>query len=134
MPQLTNLVITDRATPTPVNRTFIPRGREGTDGGRLVNAGVVPLGDQLFTIEPRKTPGGRHKVKIALSLPVVQAKVEDGVTSYVVTRVARGMIEVDYAPETTEQERKDLIGLLQNSLDSSKALTNAFLINLESVF
>lgn len=133
MPTLQNLVLADRAT-TPVNHTFTPRGKEGPDGGRLVVAGVSAIADQLFTIEPRVTPGGRRKVTLALTRPVVQTKVENGVTSYVVTRTNRVSVTFDFAPDSTDQERKDIVGMIQDSLGASKVLTNGVLINMENVF
>lgn len=133
MPNLQNLVLRDRAT-TPVDHTFTPRGKEGQDGGRVVKAGVTSIGDYHFTISPRTTPGGRRKVDIGLTLPVVQTKVENGVTSYVVTRVARGSMTFDFAPDSTDQEIKDLVGMLQSSLDTSKVLVNDVLIKRENVF
>lgn len=134
MPALANVVLTDRATPTPINHMFTPRGHEGTDGGRVVEAGVTAIADNLFTVEPRKTPQGRHKVKLHLVLPVVQNKIEDGVSSYVVTRVSRATVEFDLASDSTEQERKNLVGMIYSSLDPSKVLVNDTVIKLESVW
>lgn len=133
MPALQNLVLADRAT-TPVNHTFTPRGRVGVDGGRLAVSGVSAIADQLFTIEPRSTPGGRRKVKMTLVRPVVQTKVENGVTSYVVTRTNRVVVEFDMAPDSTSQERSDIVGMIQDSLATSKTLVNGVLINGENVF
>lgn len=134
MPQLQNLVLTDRAT-TPVNHTFTPRGHEGADGGRVVKAGITAIADLLFTIEPRRTPQGRYKVDIRLVIPVVQNKVENGVSSYVVTRTNRVMMSFDFAPDSTEQERNDLVGMIRSALDpTGKALVNDTLVKMESVW
>lgn len=133
MPNLQNLILTDRAT-TPVAHTFTPRGKEGSDGGRVVKSGVSAIGDLHFTITPRVTPGGRRKVDLALALPVVQTKVESGVTSYIVTRANRASMTFDLAPDTTDQEIKDLVGMMQSCLDPSKLLVNNVLILRENVF
>jgi hypothetical protein len=134
MPSLQNVILTDRATPTPVAHTFVPRGHEGTDGGRVVKAGVSAVADLLFTIEPRNTAGGRRKVDLRLVLPVVQNKVEDGVSSYVVSRANRATVTFDFAGDSTEQERKDLVGMIYSSLDASKTLVNDTLVKNESVW
>lgn len=133
MPQLQNLILTDRAT-TPVNTTFVPRGHEGSDGGRVVAAGVTALADRLFTVEPRRTPAGRYKVALRLIIPVVQNKIENGVSSYVVTRTNRAMVEFDIAPDSTEQERKDLVGMIESALGASKVLVNDTVVKMESVW
>jgi hypothetical protein len=134
MPSLQNVILTDRATPTPVAHTFVPRGHEGTDGGRVVEAGVTAIADNLFTVEPRRTPQGRYKVTLRLVRPVVQNKVESGVSSYVVSRANRGSVEFDFAGDSTEQERKDLVGMIYSALDSSKVLVNDTLVKMESVW
>lgn len=133
MPNLQNLVLQDRAT-TPVSHTFTPRGKEGQDGGRVVKAGVTALADMHFTIEPRLTAGGRRKVSLAMTIPVVQTKVENGVTSYVLTRASRVSATFDFAPDSTDQEIKDLVGMFQDSLGTSKVLVNDVLIKRENVF
>lgn len=134
MPVLQNLVLTDRTPTTPVSHTFTPRGKEGMDGGRVVAAGASALADRLFTIEPRVTPGGRRKVAIRLVIPVVQTQTINGVSSFVVVRTARAMAEFDFANDTTEQERRDIVGMLQSSFDSSKVLVNDVLTKPESVW
>lgn len=133
MPALANLILTDRAA-TPVNHTFVPRGHENTDGGRVVEAGVTAIADNLFTVEPRRTPQGRYKVKLHLVLPVVQNKIEDGVSSYVVSRASRATVEFDIAGDSTEQERKNLVGMIASSLDPAKVLVNDTIVKMESVW
>jgi len=104
------------------------------NGGRVVKAGVATIGDYIFTVEPRETPGGRRKIACRLVLPVVQQKTENGVSSYVVVRVARAMVEFDLSNDSTDQEIKDLVGMLQSSLDPSKTLVNNVVIGRENVF
>lgn len=134
MPALQNVILTDRAA-TPVAHTFIPQGHgENKDGGRLVKAGVTNLGDRTFIIDPRRTPGGRWKVDLRLSLPVVQEKIENGVSSYVNSRTSRATVTFDFAPDSTEQERKDLIGMIYSGLDASKTIVNDTLVKTEAVW
>lgn len=134
MPALANVVLTDRATPTPVAHTFVPRGHEDGDGGRVVEAGVSAIADNLFTVVPRRTPQGRYKVKLHLVRPVVQNKIENGVSSYVATRTNRVTVDFDMAADSTEQERKDLIGMIYSALDPSKVLVNDTIVKMEAVW
>lgn len=133
MPNMQTLVLTDRAT-TPVNITFSPRGGIGGVGARLVKAGTSAVGDQIFTIDPRVTPGGRFKATLSLSRPVAQEKIENGVSSYVAVRANRASVTFDFAPDSTLQERKDLIGMVASALDASKTIVNDTLTNMETIW
>jgi len=134
MPQLQNVILTDRTPVTAVNHTFTPRDKESGGNFRLAKAGVSAIADMILAVEPRVTPGGRRKVTLRLSVPIVQTKTENGVISYVVTRASRAMIEFDSAPDSTEQERKDLVGMLMSSLDPSKVLINDILVKNEGAW
>lgn len=133
MPILSTLILTDRTPTTPVNHTFNPRERIGSGGLRLVRAGVSAIADSVISIEPRQTPGGRRKVTVALSIPVVQTRIENGVTTYVPSRASRGKVEFDFAPDSTEQERKDLVGMLSNALAEARVLVNDTLVKNEAI-
>jgi len=67
MPQLQNLVMTDRAT-TPVNHTFVPRSMNGPVG-EVVESTGVPIGDSRSTISLVRTTNGRYKAVFKLRYP-----------------------------------------------------------------
>jgi hypothetical protein len=134
MPALQNLVLTDRTTPTAVSHTFTPRGHEGKDGGRVVEAGAVPLVDSHFTIEPWKTPSGRFRVRLRLSVPIAQTQTINGVSVTIAARVSRATVDFDFAPDSTQAERNNVVGMIADSLGTSKTLVNDALTKLENVW
>lgn len=133
MPQLANLVLTDRTAPTPVNHTFTPR--EIKDGvGTVVESTGVPVGDNRCAIQLRQTPQGSYKGTVRLTLPVVQTQVIAGITSPVVVRTAYANVEFTFAQTSTEEERKNAVGMLASALDASKAVVNDTLVKLQGVY
>jgi len=132
MPALANVILTDRAG-TPVNHTFTPLGRDG-DGGRYFKAASSPLGDYRLTVTPRLTPGGRRKVDISLSLPVLVTETVNGVNNYVVARTSRAKVSFDFDSQSTLQERKDLIGMIYTALAAGTGQINSVLADGEMVW
>lgn len=55
MPQLQNIVLTDRAT-TPVNHTFVPRDIDRNGVATVVESTGVPVGENQLSISLTRTP------------------------------------------------------------------------------
>lgn len=131
MPQLQNLVLKDRAA-TPVDHTFTPRNI--SDGvGEVVETTGVPVGESRFTISMRRT-SDRYKSKLRLAVPVVVNQVINGVTTPIVTRTAYVDVAFDFAAESTEAERNNLVGMLADSLLPAKVLVNDTVVKLQGVY
>lgn len=133
MPTFQSVALTDRTPTTPVTHTFLPKKEVG-EGGRLTKAGNTSLGDKILEIEPRTTPQGRYKVDIKLVDPVVVNQTINGVVTEVVQRANRAQITFDFAPDSTEQERKDLVGMIESALGTGKVLINDTIIKQESIW
>lgn len=132
MPQLQNLVLTDRAG-TPVNHTFTPR--DIVDGvGTVVESTGVPIGDNRFTVSLKETSQGRYKAVMKGTFPIVQNQTVNGITTPVVVRTAYGTLEFSFDRSSTEQERKDAIGMMQSCLDPSKTLVNDAAVKLQGIY
>jgi hypothetical protein len=132
MPQLANLVLTDRTTPTPVNHTFTPR--EISDGtGYVVESTGVPIGDNRFAVSLKQTPNGSYKATARLTLPITQTQTINGVSSPVVVRTAYANVEFTFAASSTEDERKNAVGMLVSSLDAAKWV-NDLVVKLQGVY
>jgi len=132
MPQLQNLVLTDRAA-TPVAHTFTPRDIVANVGTVEESTGVK-IGDKSFSISNRKTANGRSKVTMKLAVPVVVNETINGVTIPSVSHVAYVDAVFSFDPKSSTQERKDVVGMFQSSLDPSKVLVNDTLIGLQGVY
>lgn len=135
MPQLASIVLTDRAT-TPVNHTFQPRDIVA-GVAEVVESTGVPIGDNSLTVSLKK-PGAngspRYKGVLKLVLPIVQTQTVNGVSTPVVVRTSYATVEFSFDKTSTEQERKDAVGMIQSALDPSKALVNDSLVKLQGVY
>lgn len=131
MPQLTNVVLKDRQS-TPVNHTFIPEDISGGVGSLAESTGV-PIGDARLTISMRKT-SDRRKPEFRLSVPVVQNQTVNGVTRPVVVRTAYADIKFNFDATSSEQERKDLVGMVEEALKATNTMMNDVLVKLQNVY
>lgn len=132
MPQLQNIVLTDRAA-TPVNHTYTPRDIVG-GVAEVVESTGVPIGDNRFTVSLKETAQGRFKGVLKGQFPIVQNQTINGVTTPVVVRTSYCTVEFSFDKSSTEQERKDCVGLMQSSLDASKTLVNDSIVKLQGVY
>lgn len=132
MPQLANVVLTDRAA-TPVNHTFTPRDITG-NVGTVVESTGVPIGDKRFTVSMNQTPNGKYKARLVLSVPVVELSVVNGVNIPKVTRTAIADVTFSFDATSTEQERKDLVGMLASGLAPGVTLVNDTVTKLQGVY
>lgn len=133
MPQLQNLVLTDRAT-TPVNHTFAPLDIDPKTGVASVSEGNgVPIGSPKYTILLKRV-NGRYKAQLKLSVPVVQTQTINGISTPVVVRTAYVDAMFTFDGGSSEQERKDVVGMFESSLGSTKTLTNDVLTKLQGVY
>lgn len=132
MPQLQNLVVNDRAA-TPVAHTFIPR--DIVDGvGTVVESNGTPVGENTFSVGLRKTPQGRYKAIIKGRFPIVQTQTVNGVATPVVVRTSFAEVTFNFESTSSEQERKDAVGMVADALSSSATLVNDTVTKLQGVY
>jgi len=131
MPQLQNLVLTDRAA-TPVNHTFSPRDIVDNVATVTESSGVI-IGENRVSLSLRRN-GNKAKGRLVLTIPVVQTETVNGVSRPTVVRTAVADLSLSFDYASTEQERKDLIGMLASSLEPSKVLVNDTFVKLQSVY
>lgn len=132
MPQLQNLVLADRAA-TPVNHTFSPL--EINNGvATVVESAGVPIGDKRFSIALNKTSTNRYKATVKFVVPIVQDEVLNGITRPTVVRTAYIDATFTFDNTSTEQERKDAVGMFADSLAASKVLVNDTIVKLQGIY
>lgn len=134
MPALVNTVLADRATPTPVNHTFVKRDVTRDGVGTVVETSGVPIGNNSLSVGLRRTPSGRYIATVHLACPVVQDVTIGGVTSPQVVRRAFAKCEFTFDEKSTEQERKNIVGMFASALDPSKVLVNDTVVLLQGVY
>lgn len=118
MPAIANLVLTDRAA-IPVNHTFTPREAASGKGVLVSNTGVS-VGEKRVTLTTSKSASGKTKVITRLVLPIVATETINGVSMPKVVRTSYANVEFVFDPTSTEQERKDTVGLAESVLAAAK--------------
>lgn len=132
MPSLQNTVLTDRAA-TPVNHTFVPRDIVN-NVGTVVNSTGIPLADKRLTVSLNKTAQGNYKTRLQMAIPVVMDQTINGMTQPTVVRTAYADLLFTFSSTSTEQERKDIVGMLQSALAPSNVLINDTAVKLQGVY
>lgn len=127
-----NLVLTDRAT-TPVNHTYSPAGMDANGVHVFTEKTATPAGNPTFTARLVKSKD-RYKATLRLAVPVVQTQTINGISSPVVVRTNYIEVNATIDGMSTDQERKDLIGLMASSLASSQTMINDLLVNVTDIY
>lgn len=129
MPALQNLVLADRV---PTNHTFVPRDVKNGTGLVVANAGM-PLGEERVSIAMRRS-GAKFRGDMKIAVPVVVSEVINGVTRPSVARTHYAQVLVTFDEGSTETERNNFIGMVQDSLGTGKTLVNNAFVKLEGVY
>jgi hypothetical protein len=132
MPQLSNVTLVDRQG-SPVTHTFTPLNIEN-GVGTVVESSGVPIGNNTVTISLRKTPQNRYKAILKGRFPVVQDQEINGIVSPVVVRTSNVEMSFNFEATSSEQERKDVVGMMQSALDANETLFNDVLTKLQGVY
>lgn len=131
MPQLQSISLNDRET-TPVAHAFTPR--DVIDGvGSVVRYTGILVGEEIFTVSSRRS-GGKLRAKLTLRVPVVQTETINGISTPKVVRTAFFAGDFVFDESSTEQERKNLIGMVQDAFTASKLLVNDAVVKGEGIY
>lgn len=131
MPQLQALTLTDRQA-SPVAHTFQPEGISQNVGSVVENKDV-PIGNPRYSLSLRQTEKA-YKGTLKFAVPIVVNQVINGVSTPVVARTSYVNCEFEFAKTSTEQERKDVVGMFQSSLAPGAVLVNDTLVKLQGVY
>lgn len=137
MPQVQNIVLTDRAG-TPANHTYVP-----VDVNSLGAFFVERLQDGSFVGEPRLVVTGtpasgskRAKAELKLEFPVIEQYTEGGVTQPRVVDTSRVRVIYDWSPLHSASERNVIQGTVESSQKAvaSQPFLAKILQGLERIF
>lgn len=132
MPQLQNLVLADRES-TPVNHTFVPAGIQG-NVATLVESTGTPAADSKLTLGWATTTNGRRKSTMRFTFPIVQNETINGIVMPKVVRSSYVEVSFSFDPTSTEQERKNVVGMTQAALLPGAVLVNDTVVKLQGVY
>ena len=131
MPQLQTLALTDRQA-TPVVHTFQPESINQNVGSVVENKDV-PIGNPRYSISLRQTAKA-YKATLKFAVPVVASQTVNGVSTPTVVRTSYVNCEFEFAKTSTEQERKDVVGMFASSLAPGAVLVNDTVVKLQGVY
>lgn len=120
MPAFAAVVINDGAT-TPVAHTFSPVTTDGAASELADRTASTPAGFRKLQFSVAQPSGQRTAYQIAIGhYNPVEATVS-GVTS--VVRACSAKLSLNFAPDSTAQERKDTLAYLVNYLSNATVKT-----------
>ena len=121
MPAIAALTINDGQA-APVAHTFSPQTNNGSRAVWNDRSPSIPAGYRQISHELADPSGSRtvHKVTLGFMCPVVAAV--DG--SDTVVRYNSGQITLNVNPQSTLQERKDLLAYMANTMANSTIKTS----------
>ena len=133
MPSASTITINDRET-TPVAHVFTYGGEDANGVNVFVNnTSDLIAGRERLTVSTRQS-AGKHRVKIVLTDPVTATETVNGVSVPRVTRTAYADLSLTFDELSTLQERKNVIGMLENMLKTTQTALDAVLTNAESFY
>lgn len=127
-----SVVINDRAA-TPVAHTFSPDGDDKNGVHLFSEKTGVPVSNPKLTAY-LKPNSGKLKPTLRLTIPVVQTQTINGISTPVVVRTAYVELAATFDAASTQQERKDAIGLMANAMAASQTMLNPFLVDGEDIW
>lgn len=128
----TNIVINDRAA-TPVAHTFTPDGSDANGVHVFTEKTGVPASDPRFTAGLRQS-NGKYRVTLRLNIPIVQTQTVNGISNPIVVRSSIIEVGAVFDSLSTEQERKDAVGLMANALAANQTMLNDFVVKLNDIY
>lgn len=128
----TNLVINDRAA-TPVAHTFSPDGTDANGVHMFSEKTATPAGNPRVGIRLGKK-ANRYEPSVQIVVPITQTQVINGVSSPVIVRTARARLDFTFDALSTDQERKDIVAFMANTLAASQTQVNDLLVGLGDIY
>lgn len=121
MPAIAALTINDGLA-TPVAHTFSPQTSDGTKAKWADRSPTIPAGFRVISHEMAEPNGTRtvNKVTMGFMIPVV-ATVDSADT---VVRYNSAQVVLNVNPQSTLQERKDLLAYVTNTLSNATMKTS----------
>lgn len=123
MPAIAALSINDGQA-TPAAHTFAVVGTTGQKAVWADKTGGIPVGYVKLTQEVReaKSSTGAHSVIFGYELPTVSTV--SGVNTR--ARVSSAQVRFNFAQDSTDQERKDLVAYVINSLSNASVRPSVY--------
>lgn len=130
--QTSSFTVNDRATPSPVAHTFVPRDAQ-PGFAVFAEPGATMVGEKTFVVRWRTSPGRRH-VRVTFAVPIVATETVNGVDMPKVQRMMLIDCNFRFDETTSEQERADAVGMFAQSLSGTNNVFNKTITGLEAIW
>lgn len=135
MPAFQSLVLTDRQT-TPVNHTLLPKGKDQSGSVYVValpDSSGASITETRFSLGKRRT-SDRSRSTLKLRKPRIVTETINGVAAPKVDLENYVDVTFNFSTRATEQERKDIVGMLESALAVAKTLVNDFVVKDQDIW
>lgn len=132
MAQATTITVNDRKT-TPAAHVFKPMGNGSEGSYNFAETSSVKIGENKLSVRWRKSRGNYY-CRVMLTLPVLVTETINGVAVPSVTRVSLVDANFRFSESSTDQERKDTVGMFANLLAANQATMMSTLVDLEGIW
>lgn len=127
-----NLVLKDQAA-TPANHTFTPDGDDANGVHLFSEKTATPAGNPSISARLRRSTG-KYRSSLRYAVPVTATQTINGVSSPVIIRTAYAEVNFTFDELSTDQERKDIVAYVRNSLATDQAMMYDLLVNLNDIY
>lgn len=131
MPAATTITVNDRES-SPVAHSFVPRD-DGPSMYSFEEAAAVPAGNNSLVVRWTKDKEV-HRIRLTMALPKLVTETINGVNRYSVDYVNFIDFSVRFSNTSTEQERKNAIGMFANALAASQGVLNPVLTQVQGIY
>lgn len=129
----TSFAVNDREA-TPVAHTFNPNGFSADNRVAFFKKeGTTNIEDEKFSISWRES-NTKRIVRMKLELPVVVTETINGVNVPKLTRMAIADASFSFSTSSSEQERKNLVGIFANAMAASVTIIDDTLVGNEAIW
>lgn len=130
MPEFQPMVLTDRAD-TPVDHNFQPASLRPVP--TLETEQGVVSERSSFSVLSRDS-NGRMRTELKLVVPIVAVETINGIDYPRVVRESFVNCKFNFDVNSSEQERNDVVGLIQSSLLESNVLVHGVVVGAKAVY
>lgn len=130
MPQKAPIALNDGTA----DHTFNPQGPTPSGAQVFTESTGVPLADKRLVVTHSSTAGGKRKVALKLTFPVVQNATVDGITQPRLIRSAYCDVLFTFDASSLTTERNDMRLMLVDLLGDGQTFAGKIIDDLEAIF
>ncbi len=131
-----NIVVVDRTPTTPATHTFVPDAPLRDTPGILFTESVdgIVSGNRTIAVKTKVVRKDKQMVvELVMKIPVVVTETINDVDRSRVERTNWATVTFSFAPLSTQQERKDIVGMTEKCLASAQTMLNSVFVDTEGL-